>query len=296
MGTFAAALVLTFCLSSVDAGDKPNYGFWTAAQLQEIEKKLNTTMDDNKGSHEDLMPTTHSYFMMIHREATAPKAEVHQKHGDFGYVRAGEGVVITGGNFVNGTPAGPNEMRGALEGGIRHPLSVGDAFYIPAAMPHQFVIEPGKTLTVEMLKVERKDGFQDVPDLILNAKAHQMRTAKMLKGKMDHFYTANEDFIKNENIEMHQNHKEGSAESEIHQHFAEFQVILAGEGAMMLGGKVVNARTVDSNEIRGTALKGAVRQPLLPGDLIYIPPKTPHHTIVDRTKFQDKLIVKVWMP
>jgi hypothetical protein len=161
---FTAALLIAVCLTRAIAGDRPNYGFWTAAQLSALEKKMYTTMDATKGSHEDLMPTTHSYFMMFYREGTAPKAEIHQKHGDFGYVRTGEGVIVTGGKFVDGTRSGPNEMRGTLEGGTRHPLTAGDAFYIPANMPHQIVVEPGKRFNVEMLKVERKDGFKDVPD------------------------------------------------------------------------------------------------------------------------------------
>jgi len=287
---------MLLCMALLRAGDKPEYGFWSASQLSALEKKLNTSIDSTKGSHEDIMPTMHSYFMMFHRQGTAPKAELHEKYGDFGYVRSGEGLIVTGGNFMDGTRTAPNEMRGTLQGGTRHPLAAGDAFYIPANMPHQIVVDPGKHFTVEMLKVERKDGFTDVPDFILIDKAHQMKSEAMLKTKMNKFYMANEDFIKNENIEMHLNHKEGTAESEIHEHFAEFQIILTGEGAMMLGGKVVNAKTTSPDEIRGTALEGAVTQPLTPGDMLYIPPKTPHHTIVDRTKFQDKLIVKVWVP
>ena len=92
------------------------------------------------------------------------------------------------------------------------------------------------------------------------------------------------------------NHKEGTAESEIHDHWAEFQIIRNGEGTMRLGGTVVNAKITEPGETRGTALEGAVGQPLRAGDLLYIPAGTPHHTVVDRTKSQDKLIVKVWVP
>jgi len=43
-------------------------------------------------------------------------------------------------------------------------------------------------------------------------------------------------------------------------------------------------------------LEGAIGQQLRAGDLLYIPAGMPHHTIVERTKSQDKLIVKVWVP
>ena len=113
---------------------------------------------------------------------------------------------------------------------------------------------------------------------------------------MNEYYSAVEDFIKNDRTQFHMNHKEGTAESEIHDHWAEFQIIRNGEGTMRLGGTVVNAKITEPGETRGTALEGAVGQPLRAGDLLYIPAGTPHHTVVDRTKSQDKLIVKVWVP
>jgi mannose-6-phosphate isomerase-like protein (cupin superfamily) len=277
----AAALVVAgFMTLAQAAPDKPVYLFWTAAQLNTLEKKMYTTMDATKGSHEDLMPAMHSYFMMFHREATAPKAEVHEKHGDFGYVRTGEGIIVTGGKFTGGTRSGPNEMRGTIEGGTEHRLKAGDAFYIPANMPHQIVVEPGHRFNAEMLKVERKDGAADIAAFMSWNSGQLVDVEKKLKTKMDKYYNAVDNFIINDSYTAMMNHKEGTAESEIHVHLAEFQIILTGEGAMDLGGKVVNSRTAGPNEIRGTALEGAARQPLMPGDMLYIPPNTPHHTIV----------------
>jgi len=113
---------------------------------------------------------------------------------------------------------------------------------------------------------------------------------------MDEYYSAVEDFIKNDQTQFHMNHKEGTALSEIHDHWAEFQIIRNGEGTMNLGGTLVDAKVTGPGETRGTALKGATGQPLRAGDLLYIPAGTPHHTLVERTKSQDKLIVKVWVP
>jgi mannose-6-phosphate isomerase-like protein (cupin superfamily) len=278
------------------AGNSPQYGFWTAAQMGTLEKKMYTEMDATKGSHENLMSTSNSYFMVFHREATAPKAEVHMKHGDFGVVRTGQGAILIGGKFMDGQPAGPNEIRGRIEGGTLHQFVAGDAFYIPASMPHQIVVEPGKRFNVEMLKVEQKDGVKD-PTGFLSWNVAELEASQVrAKSKMSKDWNGVEMFAHTDSYDMMMNHKEGTAQSEIHVQLAEFQIIRTGEGAMMLGGKVVNAKNTGPNEVRGTSLEGATRQPLAPGDLLYIPANMPHHTIVDTGKIQDKLIVKVWVP
>jgi mannose-6-phosphate isomerase-like protein (cupin superfamily) len=293
VGMAAASAVL---LTTVHGAEKPKYLFWTAAQMNDLDKKLLSSMDATKGSRVDMMPTDHSYFMVTHRESNSPSGEVHQKYGDFAVVRSGEGGILAGGKLVDSKQSAPNELRGKIEGGTLHRLKAGDVYYVPANVPHQTIVEPGKHLRVEMLKVERKDGFTDLPEFMSWDAALLLSTEKKLKTKLNKSFMANEDFIKNENTQFHLNHKEGSAESEIHDHLAEFQIIRNGEGSMMLGGKVVNAKNTGPGETRGTALEGAFEQPLRAGDLLYIPAGMPHHTIVDRTKSQDKLIVKVWVP
>jgi mannose-6-phosphate isomerase-like protein (cupin superfamily) len=297
LGGFPASaicgLALLLMLARADS-NRPNYGFWTAAQLAAVDQKMYANMDATKGAHIDLMATRNSYFMVSHREATAPKAEVHEKHGDFGYIRGGEGIILTGGKFVDVTKTGLEE-RGTIQGGVEHHLVAGDAFYVPAGMPHRMVVQPGKKFTFEILKVEQKDGSSDIKEFRSWDKSKLASMEKALHGKMDQMFNGVENIVETDYSTAMMNHKEGSAESEIHEHLAEFQIILTGQGAMMLGGKVVNQRSIGPGEIRGTALDGATRQPLMPGDMLYIPENTPHHTIVDRDKFQDKLIVKVWV-
>lgn len=292
----AAAAISAILLATVHGAEKPKYGFWTAAQMNELDKKLLSSLDASKGSRVDMMSTDHSFFMVTHRESNSPSGEVHQKYGDFALVRSGEGGILAGGKLVSSKQSAPHELRGKIEGGTLHRLKAGDVYYVPANVPHQTIVEPGKHFRVEMLKVERKEGFDDLPEFMSWDAALLLSTEKKLKTKMNKDYSAVEDFIKNDNTQFHMNHKEGSAESEIHEHLAEFQIIRNGEGTMMLGGKVVNAKNTGPGEIRGTALAGATGQPLRAGDLLYIPAGMPHHTIVERTNSQDKLIVKVWVP
>lgn len=290
------AAISAILLATMHGAEKPQYGFWTAAQMADLDKKLLSSLDATKGSHVDMMPTGHSFFMVTHRESSSPSGEVHQKYGDFALVRSGEGGILAGGKLMGSQQKGPNELRGKIEGGTLHRLKAGDVYYVPANVPHQTIVEPGKHFRVEMLKVERKEGFNDLPEFMSWDAALLLSTEKKLKTTMNQYYSSVEDFIKNDNTQFHMNHKEGSAESEIHDHLAEFQIIRNGEGTMMLGGKVVKAKITGPGETRGTALEGAVGQPLRAGDLLYIPAGMPHHTIVERTKSQDKLIVKVWVP
>jgi mannose-6-phosphate isomerase-like protein (cupin superfamily) len=292
----AVSLSAALLVTTIRAAEKPKYLFWASAQMADLDKKLTSSMDATKGSRVDMMPTDHSFFMVTHREGNSPSGEVHQKYGDFAVVRSGEGGILAGGKLIDSKQSAPNELRGKIEGGTIHRLKTGDAYYVPANVPHQTIVEAGRHLRVEMLKVERKEGFNDLPEFKSWDAALLMSTEKNLKTKMNEYYSSVEDFIKNDNTQFHMNHKEGTAESEIHDHLAEFQIIRNGEGTMMLGGKVVNAKITGPGETRGTALEGATGQPLRAGDLLYIPAGMPHHTVVERTKSQDKLIVKVWVP
>jgi mannose-6-phosphate isomerase-like protein (cupin superfamily) len=282
--------------ATLGGADRPNYLFWTASQMADLDKKLLSSMDATKGSRVDMMATDHSFFMVTHRESNSPSGEVHQKHADFGVVRSGDAAILSGGKLIDAKQSEPDELRGTIEGGTLHRLKPGDAYYVPANVPHQFIVEPGQHIRVEILKVERATGTRDLPAFLSWDAALLLSTEQKLKTRMDQNYSAVEDFIKNDQTQFHMNHKEGTAQSEIHQHWAEFQIIRNGEGTMNLGGSVVDAKVIEPGETRGTALKGATGQPLRAGDLLYIPAGTPHHTLVERTKSQDKLIVKVWVP
>jgi len=292
-GVVAGLVVLGSPLSGANAS---NYLFWTSSQMADLDRKLLSTMDATKGSQIDMMPTDHSFFMVTHREADSPSGEIHRKHADFGVVRSGDAAILAGGTLSNAKQSGPNELRGTIVGGTLHRIKAGDAYYVPANVPHQFIVERGKHIRVETLKIERAPGAKDLPAFLMWDAAVLLSTEQKLKTKMDQYYSAVEDFIKNDQTQFHMNHKEGTALSEIHDHWAEFQIIRNGEGTMNLGGSVVDAQVIEPGETRGTALKGAIGQPLRAGDLLYIPAGTPHHTLVERTKSQDKLIVKVWVP
>ena len=50
----------------------------------------------------------------------------------------------------------PGEVRGpSIKDGVKKNLSAGDIVHIPAGMPHQFFVEPGKQITYFVVKVNK---------------------------------------------------------------------------------------------------------------------------------------------
>ena len=51
-------------------------------------------------------------------------------------------------------PSGTGEIQGdSIKGGVSKKVSTGDIIHIPAGVPHQFFVDPGKQITYFVLKV-----------------------------------------------------------------------------------------------------------------------------------------------
>ena len=68
--------------------------------------------------------------------------------------------------------------------------------------------------------------------------------------------------------------KSGGAEQ--HTHFADFLIVVDGEGTELTGGTIVDRKDGPNGEIHGTKLEGATEHVLHKGDVIHIPAGTPH--------------------
>lgn len=80
--------------------------------------------------------------------------EVHEKQTDVMVIQSGEAVLIVGGAVVDPKTESPGEIRGtSIRNGVEKKLSPGDIVNIPAGMPHQFLLEPGKQITYFVVKV-----------------------------------------------------------------------------------------------------------------------------------------------
>ncbi len=70
-----------------------------------------------------------------------------------------------------------------------------------------------------------------------------------------------------------------SGGGELHQHYADFLFVIAGEGTELTGGSMLNPKDLPDGEVRGTSLEGATPHALHKGDVIHIPAGTPHQAI-----------------
>ena len=91
-------------------------------------------------------------------------------------------------------------------------------------------------------------------------------------------------------------HRAGDGESELHETQADFFVVQSGEATLVVGGEVVEGKTTAPGEIRGTAIKGGERKPLVPGDIVHIPAKVPHQVLVAAGKEFTYFVIKVDTP
>jgi len=70
-----------------------------------------------------------------------------------------------------------------------------------------------------------------------------------------------------------------SGGGELHQHYADFLFVIAGEGTELTGGTLLNPKDQPDGEVRGTGVEGATPHVLHKGDVIHIPAGTPHQAI-----------------
>jgi len=76
-------------------------------------------------------------------------------------------------------------------------------------------------------------------------------------------------------------HREGSGLAELHETEADLMVIVSGKGELIVGGTMRDGKTTAAGEVRGPSIDGGMHQKLSPGDIIHVPPKTPHQVLLD---------------
>ena len=75
---------------------------------------------------------------------------------------------------------------------------------------------------------------------------------------------------------IHASRRMESGLVEIHEHETDVVYVLEGSATLVAGGKMLNGKTVSPGEIRGTDIEGGDTRTLAKGDVVVIPPNTPH--------------------
>ena len=87
--------------------------------------------------------------------------------------------------------------------------------------------------------------------------------------------------------------REGTGDAELHQHFVDLMVVESGTATLVVGGKLIDPRTVGPGEVRAAGIEGGTRHSLSAGDVIHVPADTPHRVIVGAGKQVTYLVVKI---
>jgi mannose-6-phosphate isomerase-like protein (cupin superfamily) len=133
----------------------------------------------------------------------------------------------------------------------------------------------------------------DAPGVVHWSAASMKEFRARLSPKLDAQHVATErvaDFGKYYFIAVLRN---GSGQVELHENDADILFVQSGEGTLITGGTIVDQKATAPHEVRGTAIRGGKETHLAPGDVVTIPPKTPHQVKLDPGKEIVYLAVKV---
>jgi mannose-6-phosphate isomerase-like protein (cupin superfamily) len=88
-------------------------------------------------------------------------------------------------------------------------------------------------------------------------------------------------------------HREGDGIPEVHATMDDYFVAEKGQATLVIGGEVVNPKTVEANEIRGDSIRNGEKKILSPGDIVHIPANMPHQLLIEKGKMFTYFVIKV---
>jgi len=74
-------------------------------------------------------------------------------------------------------------------------------------------------------------------------------------------------------------YRPGNAPAAVHAKDAELMVVLEGSGTIITEGKLVDEKRVNAYNLSGPSISGGKSHAVVTGDMIFIPPNTPHQVI-----------------
>ena len=126
---------------------------WRSADIAAKGTALAQKLDAQKVANETIATDGNRTFLIAHREGSG-LAEWHEKQADVMFISAGNVTMVYGGTIVDGKTTDPGEMRWpSIRGGTEVTLGAGDVLHIPAKVPHQMKLDPGKQVTYFVTKV-----------------------------------------------------------------------------------------------------------------------------------------------
>ena len=122
------------------------------------------------------------------------------------------------------------------------------------------------------------------PDGFSVWKGSAIRNAdKELAGKMDDQKFAWQPLGSYDNHLIGISHREGDGSAEIHETQVDIWIVDSGEATLVLGGTVIEPKTVKPHEIRGKSIEGGTTHQLTAGDIVHIPVNVPHQLKISKS-------------
>jgi mannose-6-phosphate isomerase-like protein (cupin superfamily) len=109
---------------------------------------------------------------------------------------------------------------------------------------------------------------------------------KVLESKIGADHSARETLGEYGNHRIRFLHRAGTGAPEFHTHFVDLWIVEGGRGTLIVGGTLVDPKPLGGSgadalgDMTGSSIEGGERQDVSTGDVIHIPPKTPHQILV----------------
>jgi mannose-6-phosphate isomerase-like protein (cupin superfamily) len=87
--------------------------------------------------------------------------------------------------------------------------------------------------------------------------------------------------------------RNGSGEAELHEKLADLIIVRSGQGAVLVGGKMIDGTPTAQAEIRGKGIEGGTKYPIAAGDTLYVPANTPHQFVMEPGQSFTAMVVKI---
>src|SRR5262245_6368262 len=314
----AIAVVCLTAGSSPRAADQGSIAYWSAADPK-----------SGHTANMPFMTATHAFNALHVRASDTRPAESHEGTTDVLFVVAGTGRVTAGGRIEGGTalPKMPGEIRGkSITGGQGYSLTPNTVINIPPSTPY-LVQAQGADLTIVRLKINvgmhpwsivstqqtTLGATATHPAVVVPTNARQGETVywsgeslekahATLSTAADAGQPFNDprDYVMLPATPTHAYnflHRRMGANGlppgvEYHQANTDIYFIVAGTGTVMTEGTIENREPIPGRpgEDRGALIRNGRGLKVKAGDVINMPPNTPHQSIPDPKGFSYMLV------
>jgi mannose-6-phosphate isomerase-like protein (cupin superfamily) len=150
----AAVVLPLLCSTAVSQAPAVAYSRQELVQLaDQMREQMKNSPSAGKGIFEQRLDSS---TILAFRDKDG-SAEAHEQFADVFVVLRGSATLVTGGTITAPVTTAPGEIRGAaVLQGSRRDLKEQDIVHIPAGVPHQLLVPPGRSFTYFVVKVPLK--------------------------------------------------------------------------------------------------------------------------------------------